>query len=250
MKECIKTASHHAGAVGDESVTLNSEIIELLRKEGCSISGFADIRCLSKEVRQNFDRAAVIALPHTKEALIENNNGSPQRYYKEWLSINARLQELALMTADLLIERGYKACAKISSAAVQDEDLRTVLPHKTAATLAGIGWIGKCAALVTEEAGSALRLIAVLTNAPLECGTPVREPKCGPGCTACADMCPGKAVAGRLWEPYIDRDALLDVRACRSAAGARAESMLGVHETICGLCISNCPFTKRAFDYP
>jgi epoxyqueuosine reductase QueG len=68
---------------------------------------------------------------------------------------------------------------------IDSQTLSTGLPHKTTATLAGLGWIGKCALLVTERYGSAIRLTAVLTEAELPCGEPVSRSRCG----ACADKC-------------------------------------------------------------
>jgi len=232
-----------------EAMSLNEDIIELLKKEGCGMVGFADLRGLPKEARQNFDFGIAILLPLSKDAMYENKNGSPQRYYDEYLEINRRLPELASMAADLLVKKGYKALPMPQSAVVSDEDFRTVLPHKTVATLAGMGWIGKCATLVTEEYGSAVRIVVVLTNAPLECGTPVTRSRCGSGCMICTDVCPGKAVRGVLWEAGVDRSVLYDPLSCRPAARARAKELLGIEETLCAQCISNCPFTKRGLGY-
>lgn len=228
---------------------LNDEIIELLKEEGCSIVGFADLRCLSKEARQNFDRGILIALSYTKEAMWNNKAGLPRLYYEEFTAINRRLPQLATLTAQYLVGKGYKALAKVQSTVVQDEDYRTVLPHKTVATLAGVGWIGKCATLVTREVGSALRLTVVLIDAPLECGTPITKSLCAPGCTACVDACPGKAPLGGLWEVGVDRDAFFNAHACHPAARAHAKAALNIEETLCGLCISNCPFTQRGLGY-
>ena len=55
---------------------LNKDIISLLHENNCNIVGFADLRCLPKEVRQNFDSGIVIALSYTKEAMEDNKNGS------------------------------------------------------------------------------------------------------------------------------------------------------------------------------
>ena len=230
-------------------MSLNNEIIALLKQEGCSIVGFADLRCLSKEARQNFDYGILIALSYSKEAMQDNKYGLPQRYYEEFTPINKRLPELAVQIANFLIDKGYKALAKTTPTVVQDEDYRTVLPHKTLATLAGVGWIGKCALLVTKKVGSALRLTVVLTNAPLDCGMPVTESICAPDCTICSEICPAKAPLGRLWEVGIDRDSFFNAHACRPAARNHAKVTLGIEETLCGLCISNCPFTKRGLGY-
>jgi epoxyqueuosine reductase QueG len=132
---------------------------------------------------------------------------------------------------------------------VLDKDWRSILPHKTVATLAGIGWIGKCANLVTNEAGSALRFIVVLTNAPLDCGEPISKSFCPANCNICADVCPGNAPLGSLWEVGVDRNTFFDAHACSKAARARAKEKLGIDMAVCGLCISNCPFTQKGLGY-
>lgn len=230
-------------------MNFNEDVTKLLRENSCNIVGFADLRCTSKEARQNFDRGILIALSYTKEAMQENKNGLPQRYHRELRLMNTRLRELTILTADFLVERGYKALAKTQPAVVPDEEHRTVLPHKTVATLAGIGWIGKCATLVTDEVGSALRISVVLTNAPFDCGTPITKSKCDPNCGVCVGVCPGKAPHGGLWAAGIDRDVFFNANDCNIAARSRAKALLNVEEATCGLCISNCPFTKRALDY-
>ena len=230
-------------------IPLNSEIIALMKQENCDIVGFANLCCLPKETRQNFDYGILIALSYTAEAMQNNINGLPQKYYNEFTQINKRLRELTVITADFLIGKGYKALPKVQSMIMQDEDSRTVLPHKTVATLAGIGWIGKCATLVTNEVGSALRLSVVLTNAPLDCGKPIRKSMCDPNCVNCVNVCPGKAPIGGLWEVGVDRDTFFNAHTCRHAARARAKKLLDINETLCGLCISHCPFTKRGLGY-
>ena len=193
---------------------LNNKIIEILKQENCDIVGFADLHCISYEARQGFDYGIIMALSYTKEAMQDNKNGLPQKYYSELEIINKRLPELAVLTADFFVSNGYKALPKTQSMIVLDKDWRSILPHKTVATLAGIGWIGKCANLVTNEIGSALRFIVVLTNAPLDCGEPISKSLCPPNCNVCADVCPGKAPLGGLWEANIDRDDFFNANAC------------------------------------
>ena len=231
-------------------MSLNNEITELLRQEGCNIVGFADLCCLSNEARQNFNYGILIALPFTKEAMQENKNGLPLRYSNEHDPMTQRLGELKNITANFLSEKSYEVLTNTPASIVNRSVLRAVLPQKTVATLAGIGWIGKCAMLVTKEVGSALRLTVVLTDAPLDCGTPITKSLCLPECTVCVDVCPGKAPSGKMWEVGIDRDEFFNAHACHSAACSRTKSLLGIDgEARCGLCISNCPFTKRGLGY-
>ncbi len=227
-------------------MSVSDEIRLWLDGEGVPVYGFADLTRLDPAVRQGFDRGIAIGLNYTAGALRDNRNGDPRRYYDEYLKINNRLPDLARGVESILIRNGYKAWAKVPASVAQNADLRSVLPHKTVATLSGIGWIGRCALLVTPAAGSALRLVVVLTDAPLVCGIPVTRSGCPADCRACIDVCPGHAPLGGTWTPQADRSSFFDAHACRAAARARAAAMLDIDETICGLCIAHCPISIRA----
>lgn len=49
---------------------------------------------------------------------------------------------------------------------LRKKTLSVEFPHKTAATRAGPGWVGKCALFITREYGSAIRRASVLTDRP------------------------------------------------------------------------------------
>jgi len=233
-------------------MNLTQEISAMLVEEGCNVFGFANLGMLPPETRQNYDTGIIIGLSYTKEAMAQSKNRQPALYYKELTAINKRLPKLAELAADFLINRGYKALAKTAVVVQQEKDtprFTTMLPHKTVATLAGIGWIGKTATLVTKEAGPALRLVSVLTNAPLECGTPITKSQCPPSCMVCADICPGKAANGKQWAVDVQRDEFFDAEACFAAARAYAKETLHIEETICGQCVAHCPLTRAALKF-
>ena len=71
--------------------------------------------------------------------------------------------------------------------------------------MAGMGWIGKCALLITPEFGSAVRLTTILTDAPLTTAKPVTESACGE-CQECVDICPGAACTGHHWKQGLRRE--------------------------------------------
>ncbi|NLF39599.1 epoxyqueuosine reductase, partial [bacterium] len=126
-----------------------------------------------------------------------------------------------------------------------DIDWKTIsspFPHKMAATLSGLGWIGKCDLLVTPCYGSAVRFASVLTDAPLKTGTPETVSRCG-DCHACVDVCPGKACSGRNWTSGGRREDIWDPRKCMEGMAA-INKRLGVDTHICGMCIAACPHTK------
>jgi epoxyqueuosine reductase QueG len=228
---------------------LNNEITALMKQKNCNIIGFADVSRLSYEAHQGFNCGIVIALSFSKEAMQENNEGQPQRYYAEHNIMDQRFKELKGLISDLLTSKGYKVLVNTPASVIDNNTLRSSLPQKTVATLSGIGWIGKNAMLVTNKAGSALRLTVVLTNAPFVCGKPVTKSMCKPACRICVDICPGKAPLNKLWKAGVDRDDFFDAHACRSAAYERTKSLLDIDMALCGLCVSNCPYTKRGLGY-
>jgi len=223
---------------------LLDEITQFLRTGGACLVGVADINLLPAYVRRNLPRAVGFAVPLTPEIVAGIEDGPTAEYHAEYERVNALLDELGEATANLIRSRGFEA---ISSAATNEgidpETHSTELPQKTVGTLAGFGWIGKCALLVNESFGSAIRLNRVLTDAPLPLDTPILESRCG-NCRACVDACPAVAATGDNWTREKRRDDFFDAFACRSAAREIAQRRTGILDTFCGICIAACPWTK------
>lgn len=228
---------------------LNNAIIEQISAEGCQIFGFADLRALDKSATQGFPYAVIMGLNFSAEAMKENIQGAPQRYHQENECMTLHLGRLRENIAGFLTQAGYNAQAETTSLVWNPETLRAQLQFKTVATLAGLGFIGKCAVLITPEAGSALRLAVVLTDAPLVCATPVKSSNCPENCTICADVCPGKAPLGPNWAHGKKREEFFDAYVCESAGRIQTEKFFDIERNLCGLCISHCPFTKKALQY-
>ena len=147
--------------------------------------------------------------------------------------------------ADFLRSAGYQAVpikATVSNEEIDLETLSTVLPHKTVARLAGVGWIGKCALLVSREFGSAIRYSTVLADAPIQTGVPADQSECGE-CSVCVTICPAGAPTGRGWQLGSNREDFFDAQACCDAA-RRQTLEIGVDGYICGRCIAACPHTQ------
>lgn len=223
---------------------LNDEIREALVAKGAALVGFADMSEVEEEARQSLPRAISMAVALTPRIVAEIRNGPTEEYVGEYDRRNEFLFELGDFAAAFIRQRGYNAVAKApTKVGVNDATLSTVLPNKTAATRAGLGWIGKCALLVTPEYGSAVRFATVLTDAPLAVGTPADESRCG-DCAECVDACPGRAASGKEWRLGMRREEFFDAFACRDAAREQA-ARLGLSYSICGRCISVCPYTER-----
>jgi epoxyqueuosine reductase len=226
---------------------LLSEVERFLGDRGAALVACADLRPLPVGVRQGLPRGICIGVALDPSVVAGIGDGPTKEYAAEYERVNALLDRLAEDAAALLRQRGFRAAAGRATVDELDlETLATALPHKTVATGAGLGWIGRCALLVTESYGSAVRLNTVLTDAPLPVGTPVETSHCG-RCTACVEACPAGAVAGGDWRTGERREEFFDAFACCRTA-AELAGKVHVDHTICGICIAVCPHTKRYTD--
>lgn len=220
---------------------LTSELSSLLHNEGASLVGFGDISALDY---QGFTSCVALAVKIPAKVIAGIKNGPTRDYFDSYHELNARLNALAELVAKYLSDRGHRALPQTTTTVVESPGYRTPAPHKTCATRAGLGWIGKSALLVTEEYGPALRLSSVLTDAEFDSvSEPINVSRCG-SCTACASACPGHAINGALWDVNAPRESLVDVEACRKAARALAWERIEEHITLCGKCIEICPHTR------
>ena len=226
--------------------TLSAHIESQLIEAGASLVGFADISSLPADVRGEMPFAISIAVALDVPIINEISEGPTRRYHHEYTRVNEFLVRLCTSTVDALKRRGYQARAidptmRIDGPAMQA--LATPLPHKTVATRAGLGWIGKSALLITPSHGPAVRLATVLTDAPLEAGNPIDDSRCG-NCTKCVDRCPAKAILGENWQKGRERGSMYDAHAC-CAMAKRLAGQQDIPVTICGICINACPWTQK-----
>jgi len=238
--------------------TLNEELTSFLKSNGASLVGFADLGEMASASRDGFPFGVSIAVALDGQIVSEIIEGPTRRYYDEVYRVNDRLNSLGLSAERLIVEWGYRAYALPATTHLSSQDaaskalierskqrlinLSTELPHKTAATRGGLGWVGKCALLVTREYGSAVRLTNVLTDAPLSCGKPINESFCG-DCVECVKIC--SAPSGRNWRAGADRESFFDAFTCQKTARERAFKSFGEKVTLCGRCIAACPWTQK-----
>ncbi|MFZ5351925.1 MAG: 4Fe-4S double cluster binding domain-containing protein [Bacillota bacterium] len=223
---------------------ISKEIREYLLTEGASLVGFADLNGIDAAAKMGYRYGISIAAALKPNIIAGIKKHPTFEYYEEYLRVNKLLDKLALSAEMFFKDRGINAYALTSERVEVDEATRrSVLPHKTTATRAGMGWIGKCALLVNEEYGSAIRITTVLTDYHLDTGSPVNESNCGK-CEKCKEACPAFAVLGLNWTYEMDRDSFFRALDCRKTARDRA-SKINVENSICGACIAACPWTER-----
>ena len=211
---------------------------------GASLVGYADLSAVPEEARDGLQFAVSIAVALDPAIIAGIVHGPTPEYDREYVRVNQLLDSLGAEAARLLEAGGHRTKAIAAThVGIDWTTCSTRLPHKTAATRSGMGWIGKCALLVTEELGPAIRLVTVLTDAELLVGEPIDDSRCG-DCVACVEVCPGHAPTGKHWALGVHRDEFFDAFACRDAAHARARK-IGIEHLVCGMCIAACPWTKK-----
>ncbi len=222
------------------------DLKELLIKQVAAIVGCADLSPVPAEKRKSFPRGISIGVALSPEIIAGITTGPTDAYSREYDRANMLLDRLSDEGAKFLHGCIHHAVALSTTAAELDKaNLTTPLPHKTTATLAGIGWIGKSALLVTEAYGTAVRYTTILTDAPLPVGEPITESRCG-GCQACVEVCPAHAILGHNWRQGILRQEFYNAFACYQVAQQQGEKLSPAHKRIiCGICIAACPYTKR-----
>ena len=186
-----------------------------------------------------FPRAVSFAIPMTPQIMDSIPEGPNQAYAEEYARVNAHINTLSNELAAEINRRGARAQALAASVRSDPVNIKGDFPQKTAATRAGLGWIGKNCQLVNRPFGPWVRLGTVFTDLDLPCGPPTERSFCG-RCTACIEACPANALQGNTWHPGLPRRELLDVRACDQWKKEHYYQFHKGHN--CGICSAVCPF--------
>ena len=189
---------------------LKKDLFSMLKKKGAKLMGVADLTGI---VKGSMQTGISVAVPIPKHIVRDLQTAPTKEYYDAYYSLNTQLDEIVTSGAEFLTDQGYHAQANTTNVVKANEDWRTPLPHKTVATRAGLGWIGKSRLLVTREYGSAVRLSSLLT--------------------------------GTLWTPKTERETLFHKEDCKKMQIQRMKQATGIETDLCGLCFAVCPYTKK-----
>ena len=167
-------------------------------------------------------------------------HGPTADYCEEYLRLNLALDDATGTLVDVLHVHGHAAERVVATGGGEgSSNGRRPFPHKTAATSAGLGWIGKTALFVSPRFGPAVRLATVFTDLDLPVGEAIVEGRCK-DCRACVDACPAGCGRDVQWRAGMARDELFDAAACRH----QMTLFDNVDAQICGICVAACPYTR------
>ena len=213
----------------------------MVKSWGASLVGIGDVReGLANEFR-HLPLAVSLAVLHPPIAMGIVHTKTVTAYTNSFPAVDTILIKVQKRIVSYLRSLGWKAFAIPPDTDKYDPSfaarLYPLFPHKTAATCAGLGWIGKNGLLVTPEYGARLSWATVLTDAPLTAsGKPHTKGRCH-NCRRCVDICPAAAITPDEWVRG-SRGPKINVDAC---AERLRENHCTLGAYICGLCVLACP---------
>ena len=217
---------------------------------GADLVGVADaeplraMRLTPPRLLAPFSRAISVAIRLPAAVFEEILDRPTPNYATIYQTANRILDEIAFRTAAILEEDTFKALPIAASQVLDTKNWYAAISHKAVGRMAGLGWQGKSLLLVTPRYGPRVRLVTVLTNAPLKTDGPIKN-RCGK-CTLCQEACPVRAIKGvETREHYASRREALYFSRCVEKLVGEFSKLPHVGAPICGICIKACPFGQK-----
>jgi len=232
--------------LSDPSIIFPARLARWMEVHKVTLWGVADLRCFSTprdETGEEFPFAVSMGIPMRPLIMVSIMNGPNQLYAHEYTRVNRHINELSAALATEIKHRGFRALPLAASERTDTAHIKGDFPHKTAATRAGLGWIGRHCQLITEPFGSWVRLGTVFTDMELPCGPPIEKSYCG-DCTRCIEACPANALKGADWDPTVSREEMFNAKACDQ--WKKTHFFQFNEGKNCGICSAVCPYGVRA----
>lgn len=174
--------------------------------------------------------AAISMAFHLSDSILDGICNEPTPHYAmHYNRVNSLLDEAALKITAVIQNNGFEAMPIPASQIIDKSSQRGYLNHKIVARAAGAGFIGRNNLLVTPQFGARVRLVTILTNAPLRLCAPA-EGGCGE-CFECVSACPAGAI-GKTPQAF-------ELAKCVEQI-SKFQRLMFVAKGICGVCLRAC----------
>ena len=219
---------------------IQTQLKILANELGADLVGFCELPAPPIKEFPALRYAVSIGVKLSDGVLKTIDNAPSFVYFQHYRTANALLDNVAFRLSAKIEENGYLSIPIAASQSLgKNNPYKGVLPHKTAAVLSGLGFVGKSGLFLSEEFGSKLRLATVLTDMPLQSEKPIIENGCGE-CTACMRACPAGAIYGE--KPTTDGERNFDAEKCSRYMKENFQDI--GRGSVCGICIKVCPKNK------
>ena len=222
-------------------MSFTEELKGILYAQGADLVGIGE---MSRAENCDFKTGVSVAVALPPNVIADLQDAPTREYYDLYHSLNDQLNAIVLAGEAFLKKEGFDAYAQTTDRVRVNPNRVSPISHKTVATRAGLGWIGKNCLLVTPQYGSAVRLSSLLTNAPLQCGERIDRSRCG-SCSLCVQKCPAQALRGTIWNPKVSREEIVDIQKCRKKQVEIMLEKTGIETDLCGKCFAVCRYTMQ-----
>ncbi|MFX0036634.1 MAG: 4Fe-4S binding protein [Candidatus Hermodarchaeota archaeon] len=142
------------------------------------------------------------------------------------------LEDAAFSIMEYLEDKGFRQLIIHTEDEFDPINRKGFMSLKLLAKTAGLGWQGRSLLIISPEYGPLHRLIAILTNLPLQTNQVIKN-ECG-DCRKCIEACPRNALTFVAFEDHPScREDVLDIKTCLGDNG-------------CLVCILSCPRLKKS----
>ena len=142
------------------------------------------------------------------------------------------LEEAAFSIMEYLEDKGYKQLIIHTEDEFDPINRLGFMSLKILAKKAGLGWQGRSLLIISPEYGPLHRLIAILTDLPLQVNQAIKN-ECG-NCQECIGACPQNSLTFIDFEDHpTRREDVLDIKTCLGDNG-------------CMVCILSCPWLRKS----
>ena len=209
-------------------------------ENGVQIVGFCQLPASPVKDQPSLTYAISIGVK-LSDAILKTIQEAPSfAYFQHYRTANTLLDSIAYRLTQRVEALGFNALPIAASQSLGKENKYSgIFPHKTAAVLSGLGFVGKSGLFISESFGSKVRLATVLTDMPLKAEKPIIENGCG-SCSLCFESCPAGALFNQL--PTANGERNFDPEKCSRYMKDNFQDI--GRGSVCGICIKVCPKNK------
>ena len=219
---------------------VRNELKKLALEYGADFVGFCELPYPPVKEFPQMRYALSIGVKLSTAVMKTIDNAPSFVYFQHYRTANELLDSVAFRLSREFEKQGFSAIPIAASQSLgKNNPYCGILPHKTAAVLSGLGFVGKSGLFLSSEYGSAVRLATILTDMPLQSELPIIENGCG-DCTACMRACPAGAIFGE--KPTTDGERNFDPEKCSKYMKEHFQDI--GRGSVCGICIKVCPKNK------
>lgn len=219
---------------------MQRQLTQIAKDLGADLVGFCDLGVSPVKELPTLRYAVSIAVKLSDAVLKTIENAPSFVYFQHYRTANTLLDNIAFRLTRTIEENGFLAIPIAASQSLgKHSPYAGVLPHKTAATLSGLGYVGKSGLFLSEKYGGKVRLATVLTDMPLQSELPVINNGCGE-CEICKNACPAGAIFGE--PPTTNGERNFDPEKCSRYMKEHFQDI--GRGSVCGICIKVCPKNK------